>query len=117
MNTESTLLEALSNLIVTPDPIIEYRLHYNDAGDITMCSMQSHPESTQYVVVTKEQYERYFRYRVVQGKLELIEQHNEIRVSFIKSTKGFRVVKNHASLLLQDNEEYPETEYYDTRNS
>lgn len=117
MNIESTLIEALSNLVTTPDPVIEYRLHYNESGDIFMCSMQSHPDSTQYIVVTKDQYERYFRYRVVEGKLELIPQNIAIRTPFVKSTKGFRVVKNHASLLLQDNEEYSDIEYYDTRNS
>lgn len=104
-------------MTTTPDPVIEYRLHYNDAGDVVMCSMQEHPDSTQYLVVTKEQYDMYHRYCVVKGKLTLIEHDAGVRVAFIPSTKGFKVVKNHAALLLEENETYNNIEYYDYRNN
>ena len=117
MNNESELVKALEELIVTPDPVTEYRLYYDEFGNVVMCMMQGPFPEGRYIVVTKEQYEMYFKYRIVKGKLELIPVNHGYRVPFIKNKKGFRVVKNHASLLLQDNEEYPETEYYDTRNS
>lgn len=116
MNSESELIKALQAMVVTEDPPIEYRLHYNAAGDIVMCSMQQHPESESYLVVTKEQYDLYHRYCVVKGKLTLIEHDAGTRVALISSTSGFAVVKNNAALLLEDNETFNDIEYYDYRN-
>ena len=116
MNSESELIKALQSMVVTEDPPIEYRLHYNAAGDIVMCSMQQHPESESYLVVTKEQYDLYHRYCVVKGKLTLIEHDAGTRVALVTSTTGFAVVKNNAALLLEDNETFNDIEYYDYRN-
>lgn len=116
MNSEEEFLKGLAAVTITADPEIEYRLHYNDAGDIVMCSMQSHPDSTQYVVVTAKEYENYFQYQVVKGKLKLIEHDSGVRVAFVPGQSGFKVVRNHAALLLEPNEEYNNIEYYDHRN-
>lgn len=117
MNSESELIKALSELVVTPDPVIEYRMYYDDSGTIVMCMMQGpYPDNDSYVVATKEQYEFYWKYQVVKGKLELIPTTINYRKPFVKSDSGFRVVKNHASLLILDNEQFTETEYYDRRN-
>lgn len=118
MSIESDFFEEVNRLlVVTPDPVIEYRLHYNEHGDIVMCSMQQHPESDNYIVTDKETYEMYFRYRVVKGKLELIKHDHGLMASLVKSTKGFKVVRNHAALLLESNETYNDTEYYDSRDN
>ena len=53
---------------------IEYRLHYDELGEIVMCSMADHPESNHYVVVSKDKYQRYFDYRIVKGQLIKIDQ-------------------------------------------
>ena len=116
MNSESELIKALQAMVVTEDPPIEYRLHYNAAGDIIMCSMQQHPASESYLVVTKEQYDLYHRYCVVKGKLTLIEHDSGTRVALVTGTAGFTVIKNHAALLVEDNETFNNTEYYDYRN-
>lgn len=118
MSSESEFFEEVNRLlVVTPDPIIEYRLHYNEYGDIVLCTMQQHPESNSYIVVDKETYDMYFRYRVVNGKLVLIKHDDGLESSLVKSTKGFRVVCNHAALLLEPNETYDNIEHYDSRNS
>lgn len=118
MSTELDFFEEVRRLlVVTPDPVIEYRLHYDDSGDIVMCSMQEHPDSNSYIVTDKETYELYFRYRVVNGKLELIKHDHGLMAALVKSTKGFKVVCNHAALLLEPNETYNNTEYYDSRDS
>lgn len=117
MNSESELIKALSELVVTQDPPIEYRLHYNETGDVYMCSMQQHPDSERYIVVTKEQYDLYFRYRVENGKLTLIEHDLGIKKPFKLSNKGFRTIKNHPALILMPGETFKETEYYDHRNN
>ena len=79
--------------------------------------MQQHPESTNYVVVNKEQYSLYFRYQVVKGKLTPIVYDSGLRVNLVKSNKGFRVVKDNAALLLNPEEVYNNIEYYDHRNN
>jgi len=98
-------------------PKIEYRLHYNEDGDITMCSMVDHPESTQFVVVDKTVYDDYFRYRIVKGQLVKIDHDAGYRVKLEKSSTGFCVVKDHAALLVEPNETYNHIEYYATRNN
>lgn len=118
MSSESELLKALAGLVVTPDPLIEYRLYYDESGSVVMCMMQApFPDNNSYVVVTKEQYELYWKYKVVKGKLELIPTDVGYRTAFVKSASGFRVVKNHAALLLTANEQHTDIEYYDTRTS
>lgn len=118
MSSESELLKALASLVVTPDPLVEYRLYYDESGSIVMCMMQApFPDNNSYVVATKAQYELYWKYKVVNGKLEAIPDNVEYKIALVKSSSGFRVVKNHAALLLTDNEQYTDIEYYDTRNS
>jgi hypothetical protein len=94
---------------------IEYRLHYTDGGDIYACTMQQHPENTNYVVVIKPEYDKYFEYAVVEGKLKRIVSDSGYHVQLQKSDRGFKTVKGHASLLIED-EEYTEVEYYEYRN-
>jgi hypothetical protein len=99
--------------------VLEYRLHYNDVGDIVMCTSldTDHPNSTQYVVVTKEQYDRYFDYIIVDGALKKIDRDPTYNVRLIKSNSGFLVAKNHAGLLLENTETFKDTEYYGYRNN
>ena len=104
-------------MVQTEDIPIEYRFHYDNSGNIYMCTMQEHPDNTQYVVVTKEEYELYFKYKVVKGKLKLIEHQTGIKNGLEKSDSGFRVVKNNAALLLLDDEVYNDIEYYDYRTN
>ena len=104
-------------LNASPDPVYEYRWHYNDHGDIVMCSMTSHPESAQYVVVDRDLYDQYFRYRVVAGKPELIKFDVKVVSPLKRSTTGLPVVKFNPALLLEADETYPDIEYYEPRNN
>jgi len=113
MNTPPELLEALSLIGKTPITEIEYRIHYDNQGLITMCTMQDHPVGTDYLVVDRETYDNYFRYdRVIKGKLRKIIFDPGYRVQLYPSTSGFQVVKNHAALLIEENETYDNTEFY-----
>lgn len=116
MNSESEFIDEINKLlVVTKDEPIEYRLHYNELGEIYLCTMVQHPEATQYVVVNKETYDNYHKYRVVNGLIEKIVHQNGIFLQLAKSNKGYRVVKNNAALLIQDDESYPDIEYYDRK--
>lgn len=116
MNSIDEFFKALELITPLVSVELEYRLHYNQQGDIYMCTMQQHPSNTEYVVVTKEEYHRYSDYRVENKKLKLIDKGPVYHVQLKKSTKGFNVVKDHAGLLLEPDEAYANTEYYDRVN-
>lgn len=118
MNTPQELIEAFNLIKEIPQPKIEYRIHYDSKGLIVSCTMVDHPENSNYVVVDKDTYDNYFRYdRVINGKLRKIIHDPGYRVQLHPSTSGFEVVKNHAALLIEDNETYNDTEFYNSSNS
>jgi hypothetical protein len=98
-------------------PAIEYRLYYNEGGNITACTMIEDPAIIgSYVVVDKETYDNYFRYTVVDGKLKKFESDAQYRVKLRKSTQGLAVVKNHAGIILESGDECQDIEYYERIN-
>jgi len=115
MFTEEEFLKALASFgEIIPDPI-EYRFHYDNLGNITMCSMQNHPVSEQYLVVDQKTYENYTQYRinVEKKKLEKVVIDPRISVKLKKSDSGYAVVKYHAGLIIESDEIYENIEYYD----
>lgn len=119
MNDESgiNLIKALNAVKVRPLPILEYRLHYDHAGKIYMCTMVDHPDNQEYLVVDKETYDNYFRYWVKDGRLEKVALGPDYMLKLTMSDHGYQVVKNHAGLILEDQETYHQTEYYAEPNS
>lgn len=117
MSSESELLAALLALQPIVEEPIEYRVYYNEAGQITQCSMQNHPEGNNYLVVTASEYNNYFRYTVEDGKLKRIDIEHNFHVKLKKSDSGYAVVKHHAGLLIEPAEPYEYVEYYDNRNN
>lgn len=116
MFTEEEFLKALASFgEIIPDPI-EYRFHYDDLGNITMCSYQNHPESKQYLIVDQKTYENYIHYRVnvEKKKLEKVVFDPRISVKLKKSDSGYKVVNNHAGLIIESDEDYKDVEYYDS---
>jgi hypothetical protein len=111
MAEDLEFLNALYSLTPLIEEPIEYRLHYDDTGGITMCSKQKHPENTQYLIVNELEYENYFRYYVKDGKLKKIDVDPGYRVQLKSSNQGYCVVKNHASIILE-NEQCAEIEHY-----
>lgn len=110
-------LLALTMLDPVPELKLEYRLHYRENGDIYLCTMQDHPANTEYIVVSKDEYETYYKYRVVNKQLKLIEPDSGYRAQLKSSKQGHAVVLGHAAILLEPTETYTDTEYYDYRNS
>lgn len=114
MNSLDELAKAFAMMQPTVEETKEYRLHYNELGHVTMCSMMMHPENTTYLVVSKDEYDNYFRYIIVDGKLKKIDNNPGIRVQLVSSTEGYAVARKHAGLLLEPTDTYTEIEYYDT---
>jgi hypothetical protein len=108
-------VEALIKPIAVTD--IEYRLHYNNTGTITMCSMSNHPESAQYLVVDRETYNNYFRYTVVDGALVKIKTDAKYTRKLMPANSGIQVVQGHAGLIIEDSETHTEIEHYEFRSN
>jgi hypothetical protein len=76
--------------------------------------MTGHPENTQYLIVSKNEYDNYFRYKIVDNKLKIIDNTTGYHVQLKSSTQGYCVVKYHAGILLEQGEKYSSTEYYES---
>jgi len=118
MSTEAELefLKAFEMIKLVEEEPIEYRIHYDD-NIITMCTMRNHPENTEYFVVDKETYDNYFSYKIINGKLEKIDNNPGYRVQLKKGTTGQRTVKNNASIALETNEKYNNIDHYEFKDN
>ena len=110
------LKEYFAGIVDIVPPTIEYRLYYNEDGAIVKGTMIAEETTEPYLVVTKEEYDRYFDYRVVNGQLKKIDRDAGYRVQLEKATQGFCVVKDHAGVVIEPNETYKDIEYYAIRN-
>ena len=102
--------EEVNRLLVVKNYTFEYRLFYDEYGTIIHgTTLDTDEINGNYLVVSKEQFSESYRYRVIDGELV-----NKKEGMFLpkKSNKGFRVVKYHVGLLLND-EENIESEYYE----
>lgn len=108
-----------SGLIPPTDTTVEYeyRLYYNEQGDIIRSTALKNDEihGNNYIVVSKDVHDEQYKYRVVSGELKLIKQNAIQTYQLIRSDKGFKTVKNNPALLLEEGEDYLEYEYYDYR--
>jgi len=112
MNTTDEFIKAIELMVLTPKPEVEYRFYYDDSGRITTCSQTNHQEHGEYLVVTEYEYKKYDQYYIDNGKLKIIDINPGYRVQLKRSAQGYRVVKNHAGIILE-NETYDDVEYYD----
>ena len=118
MSWEEEFKQALISFgAIVPDPI-EYRIHYDEFGKIIMCSMQNHPIDTDYLVVDEKTYNDYAKYSVniAKKQLEKVAIDPGISVQLKRSDQGYCVVKNHAGLILEQDETYKNVEYYAADN-
>lgn len=111
-------------LIEHPEPVvIEYRWYYNSKGQITgSCSNPKDAEiygfTGDYIVVDEKIYNDISKYTVVNGKPMIKKQDMGIRSPLQKADYGFRVIKNNAGILVEDNEfTNTVTEHYAYKNS
>ena len=61
----------------------------------------------------EHEYRHYYQYYVENGKLKKIDNDPRYRVQLKSSAQGYRVVKNHAGVILSQTEMYKDIEYYD----
>lgn len=117
---EKQFWDEVERLTKPTDPIeFEYRLYYNKQGDIvvgTMIKDQPVDVDCPYLTVSKEDYEQYYNYYVKDGALKKFESDSKHRINLILSDSGYATVANHASLLIEEKENYSTITYYAYRN-
>lgn len=116
MFTDLEFLQAMAQFAPIVEEPKEYRLHYDSTGGIYLCTQQNHPKDTTYLVVDEKTYLEYYKYKIVNGKLKIVDIDPGYRVQLKRSDQGYRVVKDHAGIILDQNEEYQDVEYYDTNS-
>jgi hypothetical protein len=98
-----------------PKFIKEFRIYYDEEGQVTMYCETAHPPDTNYIVIDNP--DVFFktntgRLRVANGELKIVDP-KLTRTHLAKSNTGQPVVKGMAALALEPNEQYPNIEYYD----
>jgi len=103
-----------------PKLIKEYRLYYNDDGTVIGLWENGFPVGDNYIII--EHPDQFHKnntnwLRVVNKELKIIDPHIPNKVKLKKSSTGYRTVKGHAALILYENEQHREIEFYDRTNS
>ena len=103
-----------------PKIVKEYRLYYNVDGTIIGLWESSHPSGDNYIVLDDPgifYHANTLLLRVHNKKLVILDPRAPAKIRLQKSNAGFRAVKGHAGLILEQDEKYPEVEYYDRTNN
>lgn len=115
-------LEFLKGLM-SVEPIIvkeEYRAYYDDADKILYTAANQFPDDdNNWLTITKEQYQTLECQWLWVEKGQIVERKPTYNhyFSLTASTKGVKIVKNHAGVVVEPGEEYIDVGYYDKRNS
>jgi len=115
-------LEFLKGLM-SVEPIVvkeEYRAYYDDTDKILYTAANDFPENNdKWISITKIEYRTLECQWLWLEKGQIVERkltYNHY-FSLTTSTKGVKIVKNHAGIVVDPDEEYPDIAYYDKRNS
>jgi hypothetical protein len=100
-----------------PKLITEFRIYYDEEGQVTMYCETAHPADTNYIVI--ENPDVFFktntsRLRVINGELKIVDA-KLTRTHLAKSHTGQPVVRGMAALALEPAEKYQDIEYYDRK--
>lgn len=115
---EEEFLQAFSNIV--PVTVIEdYRAYYDAEGCVTGFAGSGFPDGDNWISIDRELYitHNWTNLHVVDGKIVYIAPVYYYHFSLTRGTKGVKVVKYHAGLVVESDEEYTDIEYYDKRNN
>jgi len=114
---EAEFLQALELLTDHPVASTEYRAYYDADGCVTGFSGSGFPDGDNWIHISREIYilHDWNFLKVVDGKIIRVEPTYLHHFALTRSNKGVKVVKGHASIVVED--DYLETEYYERRNS
>jgi hypothetical protein len=98
---EQEFIAALSLINAPTVSTVDYRLHYDPAGQIYLCTQQQHPTDTTWISVTADQYAQYWLYEVKHNELKLVNRDPGLRNNFHALYAEVPHVPGHAALILE----------------
>lgn len=116
---ELEFLKGLMNV----EPIVvkeEYRAYYDDMYKIIYTAANNFPENNEnWISITKTEYQKLECQWLWLENGKIIERKPNYNhyFSLRTSTKGVKIVKNHAGIVIEPGEEYLDIAYYDKRNN
>lgn len=116
--TEEEFIKAMNSI----KPIVvkeEYRAYYDDNYKILYTMANQFPDDDDnWLTITKEQYQTLECQWLWVEKGQIVERKPDYNYYFSlrPSTKGVKIVKNHAGIVVEPGEEYPDVGYYDKIN-
>jgi hypothetical protein len=117
---EEEFLLAFANLTPVKEVVEEYRAYYDSVGKVTFYIANNFIDTDlKWINITREEYQAqdYQWMWVAGGKLVKRLPTYDHYFSLTRSDKGVKVVMHHAGLVLEPDETFSETEYYDTANN
>ena len=120
MNSQD--LEFLKGLMSVEPKVVkeEYRAYYDDTDKILYTAANQFPDdNNNWIPITKVQYQTLECQWLWRENGKIIERKPNYNYYFSlrPSTKGVKIVKNHAGIVVETGEEYINVGYYDKRNS
>lgn len=118
LSAEEEFLQAFSSI-----QVIEYkddlRAYYHENGKIWTFAASAYPPGDQWISIDRKLYETHDWHWlwVIDGKIVERKPNYNYYFPLTASNKGVKVVKYHASVVVEPHEEYNEVEYYERRNS
>lgn len=94
----------------------EYRAYYDEDHWIIGFTGSGFPEGNNWVPIARELYvtHNWTNLRLVDGKIIYITPTYLHYFPLTKSTKGTKIVRGHAGIVLEDTDTYQDIDYYDT---
>ena len=118
-SSEEEFIKAINSF----KPIVvkeEYRAYYNDDNKIMYLMANQFPnDNINWIPITRAQYQTLECQWLWVEKGQIVERKPTYNhyFSLTPSTKGVKIVKNHAGIVVEQGEEYADIGYYDKRNS
>ncbi len=109
-------MESFGSIIVKE----EYRVYHDDDGKVLYVVAHKFPDdNNNWIPITKVQYQTLECQWLWIEKGQIVERKPTYKhhFSLTTSTKGVKIVKNHAGIVVEPGEEYTDIGYYDKRNS
>ena len=98
----------------------EYRAYYDDDNKITYLMANQFPDdNNNWVEISRSQYQTLECQWlwIEKGQIVELKPTYKHHFSLTTSTKGVKIVKNHAGIVVEPAEEYTDVGYYDKRNN
>jgi hypothetical protein len=94
----------------------EYRAYYDENNWITGFAGSGFPDGDNWVTITRELYitHNWSNLRLIDDKIIYVAPVYMHYFQLTKSTKGIKIVRGHAGIVLEELDTYQDIEYYDT---